>query len=56
MKKEVPPMKRTTILLPDGLWWRVKERAAKERRNAQDVIAAALEAYLSTAVKKGGKT
>jgi len=46
---------KTTILLPEGLWWRVKEQAARERRNAQDVIADALEGYLRAAKKKGGK-
>ncbi len=50
MKK--PEKRKTTILLVEGLWWRVKEQAARERRDAQDVIADALEAYLK---KKGGK-
>lgn len=51
-KKSVEPeMHRTMILLPEELWIEAKVRAARERKNAQDVIREALEAWLS---KKGG--
>jgi hypothetical protein len=54
ISKKGVPMKRTTILLPDGLWWKVKEQAAREHRDAQDVVSDALERYLREARKGGG--
>jgi metal-responsive CopG/Arc/MetJ family transcriptional regulator len=46
-------VRRTSIVLPDALWTRVKHRALEEKRNAQEIVADALEDYLRKA-KKGG--
>ncbi len=48
-------MTKVTIRLPENLVERGKIRAIKERRNFQDVIAEALEAFLKTPlVREGG--
>jgi hypothetical protein len=41
-------------MLPDKLWRSVRIRAVHEGRNAQEVVAEALEDYLKRS-KKGGK-
>jgi predicted transcriptional regulator len=46
--------KITTIRLDPDLWRRVKVRAAQEDKDAQDILAEALKAYL-TKKKKGGR-
>jgi metal-responsive CopG/Arc/MetJ family transcriptional regulator len=46
-------VKRTSIVLPETLWTRVKQRALHEKRNAQEIVADALEDYLRKA-RKGG--
>jgi len=46
-------VKRTSIVLPEALWTRVKQRALREKRNAQEIVAQALEEYLRR-TKKGG--
>lgn len=45
---------KTSLTLPMELWQQAKIRAVQERRDLQDVIASALEAYLKTAAKKAG--
>lgn len=45
-------VKRTSIVLPETLWDRVKQRALDDKRNAQEIVAQALEDYLRKA-KKG---
>jgi hypothetical protein len=45
-------MTKTTIRLPDPLWKQTRIRALEEGRDAQDLVADALTAYLS-ARKKG---
>lgn len=45
---------RTTVHLPEDLWVAAKIRAAQDKANLQDVIAAALREYLKKS-KKGGK-
>jgi Arc/MetJ-type ribon-helix-helix transcriptional regulator len=52
MKKETT-MKRTTVNLPEELWIEAKVRAARERKDAQDVLRDALEAWLRP--RKGGR-
>jgi len=48
---------KTSIALPRELWRSAHVRALDESRDLQDVIAAALEAYLKTRLKtrEGGK-
>ena len=43
---------KLTVRLPDSLWRDVKVRALDERRDAQDVVADALRAYLKTPVRR----
>jgi hypothetical protein len=45
---------RTSIEIPEDVWRAAKIRAMDERKNFQDVVAAALRAYLRR-LKKGGK-
>ncbi len=48
---------KTTVRLPVALWRAVKVRAVDERRDLQDVIIAALTAYVGQSLprpKKGG--
>ena len=47
-------MSKVTIRLPQGLVERGKIRAIKERRNFQDVISDALEAFLKTPINREG--
>ena len=50
--------KVTTIRLDPALWRRVKIRAAREDKDAQDILAEALEAYLApkkATTTKGGR-
>lgn len=51
--KGVIELKRTSLMLPEKLWRNVKIRALHENRNAQEIVAEALEEYLRRA-KKGG--
>jgi hypothetical protein len=44
---------KTSIEIPEDLWRAAKIRAMNERKNFQDVTAAALREYLKP--KKGGK-
>jgi hypothetical protein len=46
---------RTSIEIPEELWIAAKVRAAHEKANLQDVIAAALREYLKKSKKGGGK-
>jgi len=48
-------MHRTTINLPEHLWIEAKVRAAREKKDAQDVLREALQAWLQ-AGKVAGKT
>jgi hypothetical protein len=52
-----PEVVKTTVRLPVALWRAVKVRAVDERRDLQDVIIAALTAYVGQSLprsKKGG--
>lgn len=51
--KGVSEVKKTSIVLPEKLWSRVRIRAVHERRNAQEIVAEALEEYLR---KRKGET
>lgn len=51
-KREASDMTKVTIRLPQQLVERGKIRAIKERRNFQDVIAEALDAFLKTPVQR----
>jgi predicted DNA binding CopG/RHH family protein len=53
-KREPEAMTKVTIRLPQNLVERGKIRAIKERRNFQDVIAEALEAFLKTPLDREG--
>lgn len=53
-RKGVSALKRTSLGLPEKLWRAVKIRAIHEGRDAQEIVAEALEDYLRRA-KKGGK-
>lgn len=44
---------KTTVVLPESLWSKVKKQAVDERSDMRTIMIAALEAYLK-AVKKGG--
>ncbi len=48
-------MVRTTVELPEDLWRRAKVRAVDERSDLRSVIIAALEAYLRTRTREGGR-
>lgn len=50
-KAEKPERIKTTVGLPEPLWQRARMRALQERRDLQDIVAAALEAYLRTPLK-----
>jgi predicted DNA binding CopG/RHH family protein len=45
---------RTSIEIPEEVWVAAKIRAAQEKTNLQEVIAAALHQYLRLGTKKGG--
>jgi hypothetical protein len=45
---------RTSIEIPEDVWRAAKIRAMDERKNFQDLVAAALREYLKRS-KKGGK-
>lgn len=47
-------LKRTSLNLSEGLWTRIKMQALREKRDAQELVAEALENYLRR-VKKGGR-
>lgn len=53
--KGVTDVKRTSISLPDKLWRAVRTKAINEGRNAQELVAEALEDYLRKQ-KKGGRS
>ena len=53
-RKEVSDLKRTSLSLSGNLWRAVKIKAIHEGRDAQDLVAEALERYLRRA-KKGSK-
>jgi hypothetical protein len=44
---------KTSVTLPRALWKEASKRALDEDRDLQDVMAAALELYLKTPIKKG---
>ena len=43
-----PPARAVTLRLPDDLYYRLKIRAAIERRSMQDIMAEAVQVYLAT--------
>jgi hypothetical protein len=49
-KQTEPKLMKTSMRLPVDLWTETRIRAIKEGRDAQDLVAEALAAYL----KKGG--
>lgn len=53
-KREGVKTMRTSIEIPEDVWTAAKIRAAQERTNLQDVIAAALQQYLGIKPKRGG--
>lgn len=53
--REAGAVKRTSIVLPEQLWDRVRTKALREKRNAQEVVAEALYQYLRQSRTKGGK-
>jgi hypothetical protein len=55
--KQAGDVVKTSITLPRELWRAAHVRALDESRDLQDVIAAALEAYIKTPLKsrEGGK-
>ncbi len=54
-KRESPKAQttKTSLMLPKQLWTSIKIRALQEERDAQDLVAEALQDYLGK-VKKGG--
>ncbi len=54
-KREGVKTMRTSIEIPEEVWTAAKIRAAQEKTNLQDVIAAALREYLGIKPKKGSK-
>jgi hypothetical protein len=53
--REAGTKKRTTVMLPEDLWIEAKVRAARERKDTQDVLRDALEAWLRPGKGTGGK-
>jgi len=53
---KAPETVKTTVRIPVALWTAAKIRAVEERRDFQDVLIAALTAYLGrpSPTKKGG--
>jgi hypothetical protein len=50
---EKPPLKKTTLLIPETLWLRARRRALDERTNLRTLLLEGLEMRLAT--KKGEK-
>lgn len=48
-------MAKTSVKLPRALWREASIRALDEGRDLQDVIASALELYLRTPIRRGGR-
>jgi|GEM_PF-6006309 len=48
-----PKVVKTSLMLPKKLWTEIKVRALREERDAQVIVAEALEDYLRK-TKKGG--
>ncbi len=48
-------MMRTTMIVPEPLYQAAKIRAVHERCDLKDIVAKALDLYLKTPPKKGGK-
>jgi hypothetical protein len=48
-------MVKTTVRIPREVWEAVHHRAIDERADFQELVVKALEAYLKTASKKGGR-
>jgi predicted DNA binding CopG/RHH family protein len=46
-------MVKTTMRLPERIWKAVRIRAIEEGRDAQDLVAEAITAYLSVPRKRG---
>ncbi len=51
--KAKPKMIKTTLRLPEELWKRVRMHSIEADRDAQDIVADALEQYLKQ--QKGGR-
>jgi hypothetical protein len=47
------PTVKTTIVLPERVWRKAKDRALDERTDFRSVILKALELYLRTPLKRG---
>lgn len=47
------PTVKTTIVLPEALWFKAKTRALEERGDFRGIIMKALELYLRTPAKRG---
>lgn len=43
-----------TIVMPDDLWVKLRERALKERTSASEIIRRLVSEYLKKVKKKGG--
>ena len=53
-KKEVMPMVKTSLALPEDLWRGLKVAAVEERTDMQAIIARLVGEYLTKRKKKGG--
>ena len=54
-RKGVVKIKRTSVLLPEELWKAVKIRSVREGRNFTALVTDALQRYMKTGKKGGGK-
>jgi hypothetical protein len=54
-KSNHPDVVKTSLALPRPLWKAAHVRALDDNRDLQDVIVAALEAYLKPARKEGAR-
>ncbi len=52
--KEVMPMVKTSLALPEALWRGLKIAAVEERTDMQAIIARLVAEYLKRRKKKGG--
>jgi hypothetical protein len=52
-KREGAPRLKTSIVVPEALWVRLKEAAVEERRDVSSILCQLAEAYLKT--RKGGR-
>jgi hypothetical protein len=51
---EKPALKKVTILIPEGLWFRARRLALDERTNLRALVLEGLEMRLARKATKGG--